>query len=89
MKYTPEAWMPQPAFELSSLEGALDITRQKECTESGDLERKRARSPLDPCSDAERRQKAIAESGIDYSYDGLAQALPKKAKRTVFASDDA
>mmetsp|Transcript_3058 Transcript_3058/g.8908 ORF Transcript_3058/g.8908 Transcript_3058/m.8908 type:complete len:212 (-) Transcript_3058:334-969(-) len=35
------------------------------------------------------RQKAIADSGIDYSYDGLAQSLPKKAKRTVFAADDA
>jgi nucleolar protein 15 len=31
------------------------------------------------------RQKAIAAAGIQYSYDSLADALPKKAKRTVFA----
>ena len=30
------------------------------------------------------RQKAIAEAGIEYEYDGLATALPAKAVRTVF-----
>jgi hypothetical protein len=34
---------------------------------------------------AQVRQKAIAAAGIDYSYDSLADAMPKKAKRTVFA----
>ena len=89
MKYSPEACKAQPAFKLSRLEGVLDIVHQEACIENGALELRRAWPPLDPCVDAERRQKAIAESGIDYSYDGLAQALPKKAKRTVFASDDA
>lgn len=31
------------------------------------------------------RQKAIAASGIDYTYESLADAVPKKPKRTVFA----
>lgn len=35
-----------------------------------------------------QRKKAIKESGIDYSYDGISQGLPKKAKRTVFAVGD-
>lgn len=35
-----------------------------------------------------QRKKAIQESGIDYGYDPVSQALPKKAKRTVFAADD-
>ena len=30
------------------------------------------------------RQKAIAEAGIEYKYDGLASALPVKATRKVF-----
>ena len=30
------------------------------------------------------RQKAIADAGIEFHYDGLATALPVKAVRTVF-----